>query len=93
MLTIVSSETGSVSIGSNSTSLKVWRGEVIKDKTLVRDMELVAEIDLSQGTDVRQLINALEIAEATINKKRTEIPEGESIKAHLSERGHDAFAK
>ena len=93
MLTIVSSETGSVSIGSDSTSLKVWQGEVIKDKTLVRDMELVAEIDLSEGNDVRQLINALEIAEATINKKRTEIPEGDSVTAHLNEQGHNAFAK
>ncbi len=72
MLTVISSETGSLSIGSDSTSLKVWRGEVIKDKTLVKDTELVAEIDLSEGSDVRQLINALEIAEATINKKRNE---------------------
>lgn len=72
MLTIVSSETGSVSIGSDSTSLKVWNGEVIKDKTFVKDVELVAEIDLSEGNDVRQLINALEIAEATILKGRKE---------------------
>ena len=72
MLTIISSETGSVSIGSDSTSLKVWKGEVINDKTFVKDTELVAEIDLSEGNDVRQLINALEIAEATINKNRNE---------------------
>ena len=72
MLTVISSETGSLSIGSDSTSLKVWRGEVIKDKTLVKDTELVAEIDLSEGSDVRQLINALEIAEATIHNRRKE---------------------
>ncbi len=72
MLTVISSETGSLSIGSDSTSLKVWRGEVIKDKTLVKDTELVAEIDLSEGSDVRQLIHALEIAEATIHNRRKE---------------------
>ena len=72
MLTVISSETGSLSIGSDSTSLKVWRGEVIKDKTLVKDTELIAEIDLSEGSDVRQLINALEIAEATIRNRRKE---------------------
>jgi len=72
MLTVISSETGSLSIGSDSTSLKVWRGEVIKDNTLVKDTELVAEIDLSEGSDVRQLIHALEIAEATIHNRRKE---------------------